>query len=233
MIVHGPCHGWAGPGGGIRVVLGRGFYMKNEIIWLARLCLNRQLATRSQLARTRDKLPANVEAAAFAQQLIDDGHVGEAELAALESTASEALVLAREVPPPQNPFTQPCEPRDEVAEAIRNVFAGLASSVAEIQDELMRQACAHEDAARLLHQREASLRDREAFFDAKNRAIDELMASLANREQFIEDSEHGILEKTLRLQEKETELEQLEEDLNARVPARSRETPLVLNEFLA
>ncbi len=207
--------------------------MKNEIIWLARLCLNRQLATRHQLVRTRDKLPADVEAAAFAQQLIDDGHVGEAEFNILESTANEALILAREVPPPQNPFAQACEPQDEVAEAIRQVFAGLASSVAEIQDELKRQACAQEDAGRLLRQRETALRERETFFDAKNRAVDDLMASLANREQFIEDSEHGILEKTLRLQEKETELEQLEEDLNARIPARSRQAPLVLNEFLA
>lgn len=78
--------------------------MQNEILWLVRLCLDQNLITLAQARSVRAKVGDSADLMGFAQQIIDDGHVADANLDTLERIAGIAHSKARSGPPADNPF---------------------------------------------------------------------------------------------------------------------------------
>ena len=76
--------------------------MNDDIRWLARLGLDQGLFTPPQCAQVRQKLAADADLMAFAQELIDGGIVEDVEK--LELIAGQAVTKAKGGPPPNDPF---------------------------------------------------------------------------------------------------------------------------------
>ncbi len=76
--------------------------MNDDIRWLARLGLDQGLFTRPQCLQIGQKLGANADLMAFAQELIDGGIVEDVEK--LEVIAGQAVAKAKGGPPPNDPF---------------------------------------------------------------------------------------------------------------------------------
>jgi len=76
--------------------------MNNDIQWLARLCVDRRLATRADFARLAQSMPPQAELIDYAQRLVDESIVSD--IAALERLAEEAMANAQGGPPPASVF---------------------------------------------------------------------------------------------------------------------------------
>ncbi|MFH1497407.1 MAG: PilT/PilU family type 4a pilus ATPase [Verrucomicrobiota bacterium] len=112
--------------------------MQNEIRWLARLGLDQGLFTLTHLQAVRKTLPPDADLGSFAQQLIDDGHVPDAQLEVLERVAGLALAKGKAGPPLDDPFgedqpaptappaTRPTAPKGSTAPPFMATGAGEA-----------------------------------------------------------------------------------------------------------
>ncbi|MEI6861183.1 MAG: PilT/PilU family type 4a pilus ATPase [Verrucomicrobiota bacterium] len=80
--------------------------MTNDILWLVRLGLDQRLFTRPQAVAIRAALGDNADLGGFAQQLVDDGIVGDADLATLEKLAGLAMGKGQKGPPALDPFDE-------------------------------------------------------------------------------------------------------------------------------
>jgi twitching motility protein PilT len=78
--------------------------MTNDILWLVRLGLDQRLFTRAQAAAVRAALGDAAELGDFAQRLLDDGVVDEANLPTLEKLAGLAMAKGANGPPALDPF---------------------------------------------------------------------------------------------------------------------------------
>ena len=78
--------------------------MQNQIHWLVRIGLDQNLFTLAHALAVKAALGSDAELMNFAQKLIDDGHVEDDQLAALEQAAGVALVKGRDGPPADDPF---------------------------------------------------------------------------------------------------------------------------------
>lgn len=76
--------------------------MQNEIRWLVRLCIDRNLITMDQADSVRIRLGDGADMVDFAQQLIDDGHIEDHSV--LEDLAGIAFAQAKAGPPADDPF---------------------------------------------------------------------------------------------------------------------------------
>lgn len=81
--------------------------MQNQIRWLVRLGLDQGLFLRHHALAVQADLGPAAELTDFAQKLIDDGHVADDQLAALEQAAGIALIKGRSGPPADDPFAAP------------------------------------------------------------------------------------------------------------------------------
>src|ERR1051326_1842394 len=77
--------------------------MTPDIRWLARLCVDRGLATKEQCRGVVTALGEKAEIGDFAQRLIDEGVVNDIE--ALENIAGIAIAHGRDGAPTRDPFT--------------------------------------------------------------------------------------------------------------------------------
>ncbi len=84
--------------------------MNNEIRWLVCLGIDHGLFSVSQAVTVSEDLGDGTQLMDFAQKLIDDGIVGDAELESLERLAGLAIVKAQSGPPASDPFTAPDKP---------------------------------------------------------------------------------------------------------------------------
>ena len=80
--------------------------MTNDILWLVRLGLDQRLFTRSQAVAVRAALGDTATLGDFAQRLIDDGVVDEANLATLEKLAGLAHTKGKQSAPALDPFDE-------------------------------------------------------------------------------------------------------------------------------
>lgn len=85
--------------------------MQNQIRWLVHLGLAQGLFSRENAFATQAALGPSAELMDFAQKLIDDGHVSDEQLSALEQTAGIALSKGKAGPPPTDPFAAPTAAR--------------------------------------------------------------------------------------------------------------------------
>jgi twitching motility protein PilT len=81
--------------------------MQNQIRWLVRLGLDQGLFLRQHALAVQADLGPTADLTDFAQKLIDDGHVADEQLAALEQAAGIALIKGRSGPPADDPFAAP------------------------------------------------------------------------------------------------------------------------------
>ncbi len=84
--------------------------MQNQIRWLVRLGLDQNLFTREHALAVQAALEPEADLMEFAQKLIDDGHVDDAQLNALEQAAGLAFRKGQVGPPADDPFTAPETP---------------------------------------------------------------------------------------------------------------------------
>ncbi|MFA6959297.1 MAG: PilT/PilU family type 4a pilus ATPase [Opitutaceae bacterium] len=85
--------------------------MQNEIRWLVRLGIDQNLFTREHALTVRKALPPSADLMDFAQKLIDDGHVADAQLDTLEKIAGLAQAKGQAGPPADDPFEEAEAPR--------------------------------------------------------------------------------------------------------------------------
>lgn len=76
--------------------------MNNDVLWLARLGIDRQIITPEQCRKIQTALGETAQLVEFAQRLIDDGIVDD--VSALEELAGVAFTNGQKGPPLQNPF---------------------------------------------------------------------------------------------------------------------------------
>jgi twitching motility protein PilT len=81
--------------------------MQNQIRWLVRLGLDQNLFTREHALAVQAALEPEADLMEFAQKLIDDGHVDDAQLNALEQAAGLAFRKGQSGPPADDPFAAP------------------------------------------------------------------------------------------------------------------------------
>ena len=82
--------------------------MNPETLWLISLGLKARAFTKEQALAALGATGRGAALLAFAQRLIDDGHVADVE--ALEALAGQAMERAAAGPPPTNPLLEPDEP---------------------------------------------------------------------------------------------------------------------------
>ena len=81
--------------------------MHNQIRWLVRLGLDQGLFTLQHARSVQAALGPDTDLMTFAQQLIDDGHVADEQLEALEKTTNVAFRKGQVGPPSDDPFASP------------------------------------------------------------------------------------------------------------------------------
>ncbi|HEY0967524.1 MAG TPA: PilT/PilU family type 4a pilus ATPase [Opitutaceae bacterium] len=92
--------------------------MNNEIRWLVCLGIDHRLFTLAQAVAVSESVGDGAQLTDFAQKLIDDGIVGDAELESLEKLAGLAVVKARTGPPAADPFAPVDEPVEPPAKPV-------------------------------------------------------------------------------------------------------------------
>jgi twitching motility protein PilT len=102
--------------------------MNNDVLWLARLGIDRQIITPEQCRKIQVALGETAQLVEFAQRLIDDGIVDD--VSALEELAGVAFTNGQKGPPVENPFDGSPTPLPAVA-----IEADPAPEVAQTSDD--------------------------------------------------------------------------------------------------